>query len=132
VTTIGGLGTVVGLPDFQGNADGVGSAARFAWPTALTVGGDGAVFVADYWNNAIRQGTPIRPILSLPQFAGGTVQLNWTTIANQRYQLQASADLSSANWSNVGGVVAATNNLVSVEEVLNDSGQRFYRVLLVP
>ena len=132
VTTIGGLGNVIGIPDFQGNADGVGDAARFAWPTDLTVGSDGTVFVADYWNNTIRQGTPLLPILGLPQVSGGLVRLNWTTVAGQQYQLQSNADLTSANWSTVGDAITAPSEMASIEDSIFASTQRFYRVLLLP
>src|SRR6266568_4722727 len=110
----------------------VGDAARFAWPTALTVGSDGTVFVADYWNNTIRQGTPLLPVLGLPQVSGGLVRLNWTTVAGQQYQLQSNADLTSANWSNVGDAITAPSEMASIEDSVFASTQRFYRVLLLP
>ena len=93
VTTIGGLGNVIGIPDFQGNEDGVGSAARFAWPTALTVSGDGTVFVADYWNNTIRQGAALLPVLGLPEVSGGLVRLNWTVVSAISAPVQSGLDL---------------------------------------
>ena len=132
VTTIGGLGTVIGIPDFQGNADGVGSAARFAWPTALIVDNDGTIFVADYWNNTIRQGTPLLPILGMPQVNGGMVHLTWSANASQQYQLQTKADLTLADWINVGSAISATNGMASAEDSVLVGTQRFYRVLLLP
>ncbi|MDL1949203.1 hypothetical protein FBQ97_05235, partial [Acidobacteria bacterium ACD] len=35
--------------------DGFGTAARFFWPTALTVSGDGTLYVADGWNSTVRE-----------------------------------------------------------------------------
>lgn len=48
VTTIAGSGK-------PGNADGIGSAAGFDTPSALAVGTDGTLYVADTGNNAIRR-----------------------------------------------------------------------------
>ena len=99
---------------------------------ALTVSGDGTVFVADYWNNTIRQGAPLLPVLGLPQVSGGLVRLNWTVVSGQQYQLQSNADLTSAKWSNVGDVITATNGMGSTEDNVFGNTQRFYRVLLLP
>ncbi len=46
--------TVAGSAGQSGTVDGVGSAARFNMPLAVTVDRFGAVFVADTWNNSIR------------------------------------------------------------------------------
>lgn len=132
VITIGGLGTIIGLPDFQGNSDGVASNARFAAPTALAVSSDGMVFVADYLNNAIRQGMPLLPVLALPEVSAGMVHVSWTAITGQLYQLQSSVDLISSNWIDVGGAVSAMNGVASADDTMSGSAQRFYRVLLLP
>lgn len=131
VTTIGGLGTVVGLPDFQGNDDGIGSTARFAWPTGLAVAGDGTVFVADYWNNTVRHGTPLLPIMGSLQPDGGTVRLHWTSVTGWKYQLQAVGSLNSTDWTNVGGAVSATNEVVWTQDA-SGNAERYYRVIMLP
>src|SRR5262249_4899654 len=49
VTTIAGLGHV------EGPSDGLGYAARFRWPSGITVDSSGIVYVADYNNSSIRK-----------------------------------------------------------------------------
>ncbi|MBI5598252.1 MAG: SMP-30/gluconolactonase/LRE family protein [Deltaproteobacteria bacterium] len=51
VTTIAGDGR-------KGRLDGKGAAARFNWPTGVSVAGDGTVYVSDYSNNLIRRIDP--------------------------------------------------------------------------
>lgn len=51
--------TLAGLAGVSGSADGIGSAARFRFPTALTVDSAGNVYVACQWDNTIRKVTPV-------------------------------------------------------------------------
>ena len=44
-----------GSPGISGNADGVGSAARFYYPSGVAADGTGNVYVADAVNNMIRK-----------------------------------------------------------------------------
>ncbi|HEX3797740.1 MAG TPA: NHL repeat-containing protein [Verrucomicrobiae bacterium] len=53
VTTVAGLGFVTG------NADGVGSNARFLGPAGLTEDGLGNLYVADQFNSTIRKVSPV-------------------------------------------------------------------------
>jgi hypothetical protein len=50
VTTIGGLATI------RGYTDGIGDDARFHFPSAITTGAEGRVYVADTANHTIRVG----------------------------------------------------------------------------
>ena len=54
VITTGEVTTFAGTLDVQGTDDGVGTAARFAYPTQLTVDGLGNLFVSDSLNNTVR------------------------------------------------------------------------------
>jgi len=55
VTSTGVVTTLAGTAGSSGTADGAGAAARFNWPTGVSVDGAGNVFVADFGNNAIRK-----------------------------------------------------------------------------
>ncbi|HEX3798591.1 MAG TPA: Calx-beta domain-containing protein [Verrucomicrobiae bacterium] len=57
VMTIAGKATVAG-----NSADGIGQAALFASPQAITVDNFGDLYVADYNNSTIRKGVPANPI----------------------------------------------------------------------
>ncbi len=58
VTTDGTVSTLAGSAYGTGNADGMGAAAKFRAPTALVVGKDGNIYVADRSNHCIRKITP--------------------------------------------------------------------------
>ncbi len=72
-----------------------------------------------------------RPVPTISTSPGG-ITLTWSAITGQNYQLQYAVDLSSANWTNLGNVIHATNGVVSVADVIGTNGQRFYRVVLSP
>ncbi|HEY7958351.1 MAG TPA: hypothetical protein VII38_23790, partial [Polyangia bacterium] len=46
--------TLAGQPQTPGHDDGVGAAARFAYPLGVAVDGAGDLFVADSLNNSVR------------------------------------------------------------------------------
>jgi sugar lactone lactonase YvrE len=52
----GTVSTVAGGP--EGRVDGAGATARFSTPSGIAIGRDGAVYVADTGNNAIRRISP--------------------------------------------------------------------------
>jgi sugar lactone lactonase YvrE len=57
-STLGGFGGFPNSPTEQhpGSRDGTGPASRFFSPRGVTVGADGALFIADSLNNSIRRG----------------------------------------------------------------------------
>ncbi len=58
IITAAGVVTTIAGSSSQGNANGTGANARFASPTGVAVDGIGNVYVADTFNNTIRQGVP--------------------------------------------------------------------------
>lgn len=57
ITPAGVVSTLAGKAGTYGAADGMGTAAEFDYPTSLIVRPDGTLWVADYYNGAIRQVT---------------------------------------------------------------------------
>jgi len=98
------FGTQAGRPAATGNADGVGSTARFNNPTGMAMDGGGNLYLADTVNNSIRK---ITPDGTTTTFAGGQA---------------GSADGNGTNASfrsPVGVVVDANGNLYVADQSNN-------------
>jgi len=130
VRTIGGLGTIIGQPGFIGTSDGTNSSARFNYPEGIAADADGNVFVADYSNNTIREGTPLLPTLQSVTVTSGTLALTWSAVYGQTYQVQYKTNLLQPDWINLGSPMTASNDCASACDSSTDS-QRFYRVELM-
>ena len=61
ISTTGAVTTVAGVYDSPGNVNGVGSEARFFFPTALAVDPGGRLLIADESNHALRVATVAAP-----------------------------------------------------------------------
>jgi acid phosphatase type 7 len=70
ITPAGVVTTLAGMPRTTGTNDGVGNAARFNEPFGTAVDGQGNVYVADYYNHAIRKITPAGAVTTLAGAAG--------------------------------------------------------------
>ncbi len=70
VTAAGVVSTIAGLAGSPGNTDGVGNYALFDNPASVAVDGSGNVFVADYFNQTIRQITPAGVVSTIAGSAG--------------------------------------------------------------
>lgn len=72
ITPAGVVTTLAGSPTLNGNAAGVGSAARFLRPQGIAVDSIGNVYVADAGNHTIRIGNAVTPA---PQLANISTRL---------------------------------------------------------
>jgi sugar lactone lactonase YvrE len=78
VTAQGEVMTFAGSVSARGSVDGTGTAARFYWPTGITIDAAGNLFVTDETNNNIRKITPsgivttVAGDASLPGGPGGS------------------------------------------------------------
>ena len=77
------------------------------------------------------------PVVSAPVFqsvgqVGRLLIFTWSAVSNANYQLQYSTDLMQNNWTNLDGLVMATNSLMSGSDIIGPDSLRFYRVFLQP
>jgi hypothetical protein len=70
ITSAGVVTTLAGTAGMTGSNDGTGAAARFNYPTGVTVDVTGNVYVADTRNDIIRQITPAGAVTTLAGMAG--------------------------------------------------------------
>ena len=75
ITQVNGVWSVmtIGGSQVSGTSDGVGTNAQFYYPLAIAVNGSGNLFVADYYNQRISQGSPMQvPTITSALSATGT------------------------------------------------------------
>jgi len=108
------VSTLAGQPLHSGSIDGVGTNALFKKPWGIAVGPAGTLFVADYSNSTIREGSP--PVLPIPDLqifiSSGQVVLTWPAWASN-YSLETSP------------VVNETSPWLAVTNDITLAGERF-------
>jgi sugar lactone lactonase YvrE len=72
VTAAGVVTTLAGTAGLAGSADGTGAAARFSFPTGVTIDGAGNLYVTDARNRTVRAITPTGVVTTLAGTAGMT------------------------------------------------------------
>jgi uncharacterized repeat protein (TIGR03803 family) len=72
------------------------------------------------------------PVFQTVTQTGGTFAFTWSATQGQVYQVQSTANLNSGPWTNLSSAVTATNSIMGASDVIGSSGQKFYRVILVP
>ena len=72
ITTAGVVTTVAGTAGSSGSANGTGAAARFNQPFGITVGSDGALYIADSANFTIRRMTLTGSVTTIAGTAGSS------------------------------------------------------------
>lgn len=124
VLSTGQVTTLAGRGESSGSADGIGSAARFAMPSAVSEDGAGNLFVADTYNNTIR-----KVVLATGQVStlageagssgsadgiGGAARFNWPYgVAADRSGNVYVADYGN---SRIRKVAVATGEVTTLEE----------------
>jgi hypothetical protein len=111
--------TIAGSRDGTDWVDGTGSDVRFFYPQAVGADSAGNLYVADSYNQAIRLGVPLPPILQTAR-NGNRIILRWPVAANE-FTLETQAALPAAGaWTPLtNGVEVAgrsfvlTNNLTT-------------------
>ena len=78
--------------------------------------------------------TPIpKPVFqSVSRTTTNTIALTWSTVSGLMYQVQFTPSMTPTNWSNLGGTMTASGSTLSTTVAMGTSGQRFYRVRVVP
>jgi beta-mannanase len=96
-----------------------------------------AVYSGDA-NNSAGQSWPVQVNVLAPpltfqsiQAMAGIVELIWNSVTNQSYQIQFSTHLTKGAWTNLGGVIVATNSSASTTDGFGDT-TRFYRITTPP
>jgi uncharacterized repeat protein (TIGR03803 family) len=104
----------------------------------LIQGKNGAFYGTTYAGGSQGMGSvfslsvPMSPVLHAAMPTPGTVQLDWSTVVGQAYQLQYTGDLSANSWTNLGASVLATNRTVSTSDPAGLILNRLYRVRVLP
>ena len=95
-----------------------------------------AVFNTALSSNQVRQlyfsAFSFPPIFNSVNRVGNAINLSWSAVTGQTYQVQYRTNLTQNNWSNVGSTVVATNATATLSDLPGSDRQRFYRVFLVP
>ena len=123
--------TVAGLAGSGGSANGLGAQARFFNPYGLAIDHNGNLRVADTYNETIRfVYNPITAALS-PTGNGGFV-ISWEVVPGDIYQVQFKDTANGVAWQNLGNPVTAAGSTGTLTDTSPITGQRLYRVLLLP
>jgi sugar lactone lactonase YvrE len=123
------VSTLAGQPLHPGSVDDTGTNALFKKPWGIAVDALGTLFVADYGNSTIRQGTlESAPAPELRIFlSANQVVLTWPASASN-YVLETSPVLNETNaWVPItNGISVSGENLVLTNQV--DTASGFYRL----
>ena len=83
-------------------------------------------------NGTLTVAAPVIPTISSIKPAGNTgMVITWRSASNSVYRVQCKASPASTNWINLAPDVTATGSSGSFTDRVNDTPQRYYRVVLL-
>ncbi|HWX23132.1 MAG TPA: LamG-like jellyroll fold domain-containing protein, partial [Candidatus Binatia bacterium] len=98
--------------------------------------GDYYVVVTNYWGAATSVtaylSVALPPRIQSVTLSNGQLTITWNGATGFTYQLQYNTNLAQPYWSNLGGPIFATGNIVTGHDLISSGPQRFYRVSLLP
>ena len=124
ITAAGAVTTFAGRMSTSGSANGTSTTARFYYPTGISVGSGGTLYVADYQNSLIRKITTTGTVSTLAGTAGSPGSANGTgTAARFNQPMDVAADLNSALVYVVEDVNRLIRKITSTGVVTSLAGQ---------
>ena len=63
---------------------------------------------------------------------GGVVTIQWSAMAGLNYRLQSKPELGESSWMDVAGDVTSNGPSAMKTDLAGATGQRFYRVIVLP
>ena len=132
------LGTsgVIGNPSL--NTTAVTGSLPGIYPLTIVVGSLSAVnYSFDVLNGTLTVTGSVAPFpISSISVSNGVALVSWAAIGGQTYRLQFEETLADSIWHDVVPDVAATglpggDTVATVQDVVSNAPQRFYRVMLV-
>ena len=111
ITPAGVVTTLAGTAGVRGSDDGTGAAARFYFPSGVTVDSTGNVYVADTYNYTIRKITPAGVVTTLAGTAGVSGSDDGTGAAARFY------DPSGVTVDSAGNVYVADTNNTTIRKI---------------
>ena len=128
VTPGGIVTTLAGSAGQAGSANGIGSAARFNYPSGIAMDSAGRIYIGDTLNYRIAKGSPLFQFQTTTLF-GGSLRALLTGPFGSNAVIEASTDLQS--WSPV-----QTNSLspdgLSLSLPIGTNPRSFFRARLAP
>jgi sugar lactone lactonase YvrE len=132
ITPAGAVTTLAGLPGRTGQADGIGSVARFNMPLSIALDHSGNLFIADYSNHRISKATPIFTFDATSTASGNPgalLQSRLTGPPGDQLVIETSVDLQT--WTTLqSNILGAEGFELSIP--VGNNQNRFFRARLVP
>jgi uncharacterized repeat protein (TIGR03803 family) len=118
------------LHDFTGGGDGGNPHGTPAQGSDGNLYGMTSVGGSYNYGTIYRLSVPMEPVFQTVRKTNGSLEVKWSAVVGQSYQLQCKTDSAATNWDNLGAVIVATNATITASDSIVPDGQRFYRVLL--